>query len=487
MRLRIGLCLLMLVLLLPFTALAQDALPDLGGATITVSVENAYPPFNFIDEATGEGKGWDYDAINEICARLNCVPEYIETPWDGMLLAMANGEFDVAADGITITEERDQTVDFSIGYVSTEIVLLARADEERFTSIDEFAANPDLVLSTQTGTTNYQSAIDLVGEERILAFDLFPTAVQAVLAGDADAVIIDSTAGLGYQGENADQLAIIDGTLSSDALGFVFPEGSELRDAFNAALTAMTDDGTLATLNAKWFGLSSVQLDGATITVAVENAYPPFNFIDEATGEPAGWDYDAINEICARLNCVPEYIETAWDGMLLAIANGDFDVAADGITITEERDQTVDFSIGYVSTEIVLLARADEDRFTSIDEFVANSELVLSTQTGTTNYETALGLVGEERILAFDLFPTAVQAVLAGDADAVIIDSTAGLGYQGENADQLAIIDGTLSSDALGFVFPEGSELRAAFDAALMTMMADGSLQAINEKWFSAE
>jgi polar amino acid transport system substrate-binding protein len=131
--------------------------------------------------------------------------------------------------------------------------------------------------------------------------------------------------------------------------------------------------------------------------------------------------------------------------------------------------------------------KSDEDRFTSIDEFVANSELVLSTQTGTTNYETALGLVGEERILAFDLFPTAVQAVLAGDADAVIIDSTAGLGYQGENADQLAIIDGTLSSDALGFVFPEGSELRAAFDAALMTMMADGSLQAINEKWFSAE
>ncbi|MCL4253667.1 MAG: transporter substrate-binding domain-containing protein, partial [Anaerolineae bacterium] len=72
-------------------------------------------------------------------------------------------------------------------------------------------------------------------------------------------------------------------------------------------------------------------LEGRVITVAVENAYIPFNFLDPETGEPAGWDYDAIGEICARLNCVPEYIETSWDGMIVAVSNGEFDVAADGI------------------------------------------------------------------------------------------------------------------------------------------------------------
>ncbi|MBZ0297194.1 MAG: transporter substrate-binding domain-containing protein, partial [Anaerolineae bacterium] len=85
----------LLALLLPvFGVVAQDSeLPDLDGQTITVAVENAYPPFNFVDPDSGEAMGWDYDTINEICARLNCVPEYVETAWDGMILAVSNGEF----------------------------------------------------------------------------------------------------------------------------------------------------------------------------------------------------------------------------------------------------------------------------------------------------------------------------------------------------------------------------------------------------------
>jgi polar amino acid transport system substrate-binding protein len=50
-----------------------------------------------------------------------------------------------------------------------------------------------------------------------------------------------------------------------------------------------------------------------TVVVAVENAYPPFNMIDEATGEGVGWDYDTVREICKRISCVPEFKEAAWD------------------------------------------------------------------------------------------------------------------------------------------------------------------------------
>src|SRR5262245_34869980 len=75
-------------------------LPALGGRKITVAVENAYKPFNFVDTDTGEALGWDYDTLAEICNRLNCVPEFVETSWDGMFVALANGDFDMAADGI---------------------------------------------------------------------------------------------------------------------------------------------------------------------------------------------------------------------------------------------------------------------------------------------------------------------------------------------------------------------------------------------------
>src|SRR3972149_684303 len=74
-------------------------IPDLGGRTITVAVENAYPPFNNLDEATGEGVGWDYDTLREICTRLNCIPEFKEAAWDGIFPAMEAGEDDMLPDG----------------------------------------------------------------------------------------------------------------------------------------------------------------------------------------------------------------------------------------------------------------------------------------------------------------------------------------------------------------------------------------------------
>jgi polar amino acid transport system substrate-binding protein len=226
-------------------------------------------------------------------------------------------------------------------------------------------------------------------------------------------------------------------------------------------------------------------LDGREITVAVENAYLPFNYIDPATGEPAGWDYDAIDEICRRLNCVPVYQTFAWEPMIQAVADGQFDMAADGITITEDRAQVVDFSIGYISIEQRLMVRLGEDRFSSGEEFAADSSLIIGSQTGTTNYETAVELVGQGRVIAFEQFGFAVQALISGDVDAVIIDETAGQGYVGENADDVELIGGSLSSDELGFIFTKGSDLVEAFNAAIRSMMDDGTLEELARRYFT--
>ncbi len=234
-------------------ALAQDDLPDLEGRTITVAVENAYIPFNYIDEETGEAIGWDYDALAEICGRLNCVPEFIEIGWDGMIVAVSNGEFDMAADGITITEERAEIVDFSMGYVSLVQRMMVRLDEDRFADSTEFA-DGDYVIGVQVGTTNSFVAKDLVGEDRVIEYDTFGFAVQALIAGDVDAVVIDDVAGQGYQGENAELISLLPDALSSDELGFIFPLGSDLVEPFNAALMSMDEDGSLLEINNKWLG-----------------------------------------------------------------------------------------------------------------------------------------------------------------------------------------------------------------------------------------
>jgi phosphate/phosphite/phosphonate ABC transporter binding protein len=231
-----------------------SGLPDLGGREITIAMENAYLPFNFVLLATGEADGWDYDFLNEACDRLNCVPVYQEFGWDTMIAAVADGQFDMAADGITITPERAESVDFSDGYIDLEQRLLVRIDDNRFDSLESLAAHEDAIVSQQIGTTNYAVAESIVGADRIQTFDDFGLAVQAVVSGDTDGTVVDETAGQGYLGVNKDKLKLVGPSLSSDELGFIFPLGSDLVDPFNQVIAEMKADGFLQEINLKWFG-----------------------------------------------------------------------------------------------------------------------------------------------------------------------------------------------------------------------------------------
>ena len=233
---------------------AEDAIVDLDCQEVSIAVENAYLPFNYISAETGEAGGWDYEALTDICTRLHCTPVFVESAWDGMIQSVADGQYDMGADGVTYTEDRAEQVDFSTGYLQINQRLLVRKGETRFTSIEDIVANTELKLGTQVSTTNYETAAKYLPEDRIQAFETFPFAVQALLAGDLDAIIIDEVVGMGYQGTNAEELELIGPTISSDELAFIFPKGSDLVDPVNQAIQAMIDDGTMAELNQKYFG-----------------------------------------------------------------------------------------------------------------------------------------------------------------------------------------------------------------------------------------
>ena len=234
------------------TSVAAGTLPDLGGKSVTVTVENAYVPFNYINKDTKKAEGWDYDAWNEICKKLNCKADFKQAAWDGMIQAVSDGQFDAAADGITITDDRKKIVDFSDGYIKVEQRLMVKKGESRFATLDDFK-NGTFAVGTQTGTTNYDAAVKAWGKDRVKAFNDFPLAVQALLNGDVDAVIIDDTAGQGYVGADSEKLDLIAGDIKSDELGFIFPKGSDLVDPVNQALAAMRSDGTLDKISGKYF------------------------------------------------------------------------------------------------------------------------------------------------------------------------------------------------------------------------------------------
>jgi polar amino acid transport system substrate-binding protein len=237
-------------------AIAAD-LPDLGGKEITVVTENAYPPLQFVDK-DGKAVGWEYDAMAEIAKRLNATVTYENISWDAMIPAVSEGQFDIGMTGITIRDDRKEKVDFSDAYMRSEMVMLVRGDESRFTDAKSFGENADLLMAAQPGTTPFYVGVYEVldGNEqnpRIKLFETFGATVQALRAGDVDLVLTDGTAGAGYVAASDGSLKIIGETLGTEDFGFIFPKGSELVAPINAAIASMKADGTIEALNKKWF------------------------------------------------------------------------------------------------------------------------------------------------------------------------------------------------------------------------------------------
>jgi len=247
-----------LAVLLAASLSAQTKLPDLKGRLIRAVTENAYLPLNFIDPRTGKAMGWEYDAVNEIARRLKARVQWNVTAWDTMIQAVREGQYDVGMDGITITDERRQQVDFSEPYMVSQQFMLVRKEEARFRSAPELGADPKLLIGSQAGTTNFYVAVYSVldGDEanpRIKLFETFGAAVQALIARDVDCVLMDAASGRGYVGANPEKLKVIGEPLGTEDFGFIFKPGSDLVAPFNAAIRAMKADGALARLDTKWF------------------------------------------------------------------------------------------------------------------------------------------------------------------------------------------------------------------------------------------
>jgi polar amino acid transport system substrate-binding protein len=247
-----------LAVLIAFSAFAQVKVPDLKGRTIRAVTGNDFVPLNFVDPKTGKAVGWEYDAVNEIGKRLNAKIVWNVTTWDTMIQAIRDGQYDVGMDGISITDERKQQVDYSDPYMVSQQFMLVRKNETRFKNAAEFGANAKLLIGSQAGTTNFYAAVYdvLDGKEdnpRIKLFETFGATVQALLAGDVDCVLMDASSGKGYIGANPDKLKMIGDALGTDSYGFIFKQKSDLVAAFNAALASMKADGTLDKLTTKWF------------------------------------------------------------------------------------------------------------------------------------------------------------------------------------------------------------------------------------------
>ena len=224
---------------------------DLGGVTLKVGSDTTSPPMEFIDPATGAIVGFDVDVVNAICEKINCKAEFVTTGWDGIFTALQEGQFDLVASGVSITEERQQVMDFTEPYIINGQAILVRAADAALT-VDDFK-DGKRKLSAQANTTDAATAEEIAGKDNVQAYDTFNGSVLALRNGDVDGVVINGANAGAYEAEFAGELVVTIRDLKADPLGLVFQKGDEKVAAFNEGLAAIKADGTLDALIAKYW------------------------------------------------------------------------------------------------------------------------------------------------------------------------------------------------------------------------------------------
>ncbi len=209
------------------------------------------------------------------------------------------------------------------------------------------------------------------------------------------------------------------------------------------------------------------------VRMGTEGAYPPWNFINDA-GQVDGFERELGDELCARAELTCEWVTNEWDSIIPNLVSGNYDTIIAGMSITEERDQVIDFTEAYTP--------ADPSAYLALSADVDVTGGVIAAQTGTIQ----AGYVAESgaTLVEFATPEETIAAVRNGEADAVLADKSYLAPIEAEDPDLVFAGDDVPLGGGVGMGIRESDgELKAKFDAAIQSMKADGSLNALIEKW----
>ena len=245
---------------------------------IRIGTEGAYPPWNNMN-AAGELEGAEIDLALDLCKRMNAECEFVAQDWDGIIPALQNGKYDAIMAGMSITEERMEKIDFSIGYMTEPASLSALSNSALGTlnapgklNLDDMDAEAKGLLSTlqsalagasvgvQTATIHENFLNEYMPDVSIKVYDTQQNMELDLAAGRIDAALCDKAAMETFADTPAGSGVTL---IGPDLFGGSFGAGvgagirksdSDLTAMFNKAIADATADGTVSRISMEWFG-----------------------------------------------------------------------------------------------------------------------------------------------------------------------------------------------------------------------------------------
>lgn len=222
------------------------AVTTVNAGKLTMSTNAAFPPYEMTTDA-GDFEGIDIEVAGAIAKKLGLELQVDDMDFDAALLAAQNGKSDIVMAGVTVTEDRQLVMNFSDSYATgVQVVIVKEGSDVTLDNLGE------KMIGTQRGTTGYIYTSDDYGDDHVTAYDNGASAVQALINGQVDCVVIDSAPAEAFVAANAG-LTILDTeyVTESYAIG-VNKDNTALLDAINQALAELTADGTVQSIVDKY-------------------------------------------------------------------------------------------------------------------------------------------------------------------------------------------------------------------------------------------
>lgn len=225
-----------------------------GKGKFIVGLDDTFAPMGFRDEK-GEIVGFDIDMAKEAAKRLGVSVEFKPVDWDGVVLSLKNKDIDVIWNGLTITDERKEQIDFSKPYLENKQIIVVKSGSSIKSKADLSgkAAGLQLGSSSEEALNADESTAKSLKEVR-----KYSTNTEALLDlknGRIDAVVVDEVLGRYYIRKNPEDYAVLDDDFGKEEYGVgIRKEDSDFKEALDKALDEMKADGTADKISVKWFG-----------------------------------------------------------------------------------------------------------------------------------------------------------------------------------------------------------------------------------------
>ncbi|MCI4660186.1 amino acid ABC transporter substrate-binding protein [Cryobacterium zhongshanensis] len=234
------------------SAAADDSLAAVQKSGIlTVGTEGTYRPFTYHEDGSGELTGYDVEVAKAVAADLGVTAKFQETQWDAIFAGLEAGRFDVIANQVSVTPEREAAYTFSVPYAYSTGVVVVPSSNTDITSFASLAGK----TTAQSLTSNWYALAEKSGAT-VQGVEGWAQSVALVEQGRVDATVNDKLTFLDYQKQNgSSSLKIAAETTERSESALAFAKGSSsLADAVDASLAKLAKAGTLAEISDKYFG-----------------------------------------------------------------------------------------------------------------------------------------------------------------------------------------------------------------------------------------